>query len=113
MDDEWYSPPFYSLLRGYKMYLQVHCNGRGAGKGTHVSVFVHLMRGEFDDKLKWPFRGEVTVQLLSQEGRRGHSTKVVNFCDGSSDGVGCRVTDEVVGVASGSGLGLCQVYSTW
>ena len=29
----------------------------------HVSVYVHLMRGEFDDLLKWPFCGEVTIKL--------------------------------------------------
>ena len=62
-DDAWYSPPFYTHLGGYRMCLRVDANGNGDGKGTHVSVFVHLMRGEFDDLLKWPFRGEVTIQL--------------------------------------------------
>ena len=46
-----------------KMCLLVDANGCGRGKGTHVSVFVCLMRGEFDDYLKWPFNGTVTVQL--------------------------------------------------
>ena len=61
--DVWYSPPFYSHLGGYKMCLKVHANGYGDGKGTHVSVFVRLMKGVFDDTLKWPFCGDVTVQL--------------------------------------------------
>ena len=62
-DDIWYSPPFYTHLGGYRMCLGGVANGYDEGKGTHVSVHVHLMRGEYDDLLKWPFRGEVTIQL--------------------------------------------------
>ena len=60
-NDEWFSPPFYTHRGGYRMGLCVYANG--IWKGTHVSVYVCLMRGEFDDLLKWPFRGEVTIQL--------------------------------------------------
>ena len=62
-DDEWHSLPFYSHVRGYKMCLNVYANGHGKGKGTHVSVFVCLMMGEFDDDLKWPFSGTFAIQL--------------------------------------------------
>ena len=64
-DDVWYSPPIYSHAGGYKMRLEMYANGVGAGKGTHVSMYVRLMRGEFDDHLKWPFNGEVTVTLIT------------------------------------------------
>ena len=40
---------FLSLLA-----IQVYPNGDGAGRGTHVSVKVALMPGEFDDLLCWP-----------------------------------------------------------
>ena len=59
----WYSPPFFSHLGGYKMCLNVSATGVRDGRGTHVSVFAHLMKGEFDDLLKWPFCGELTIQL--------------------------------------------------
>ena len=62
--DEWYSNPFYTHPHGYKMCLRVDAKGWGNGRDTHVSVFVHMMQGEYDDHLEWPFRGEVTVQLL-------------------------------------------------
>ena len=62
-DDAWYTPPFYSHLGGHKMCLKVYANGRGSGKGSHISVSVLLMRGEFDSSLKWPFCGDVTIQL--------------------------------------------------
>ena len=65
-NSEWYSPPFYTHPRGYKMCLEVDANGNGCGKGSHVSVFVFMMKGEYDDSLKWPFLGDITVQLLNQ-----------------------------------------------
>ena len=49
-NDEWYSPPFYTHLGGYRICLRVHANGVGTAKGTRVSVFVYLMRGEYDDR---------------------------------------------------------------
>ncbi len=63
----WLSPPVYTHDRGYKIRLAVYVNGRRGtpvaigGRGTHVSVMVHFMRGEFDDSLKWPFRGAIIM----------------------------------------------------
>ena len=71
-DDDWFSPPFYSHTGGYKMCLRGCANGRIIGKGTHVSLYVHLMRGEHDDYLEWPFHGDVTVQLLNQRSEEEH-----------------------------------------
>ena len=64
----WYSPPFYTHPRGYKMCLKVDANGNGDGEGSHVSLFVYMMKGEYDDSLKWPFQSDITIQLLSQIG---------------------------------------------
>ena len=71
---DWYSRPFYTGMGGYKMCLEVDANGDGAAKGTHVSVFTYLMRGEFDSQLKWPFRGTVTIQLVNQLEDKEHHT---------------------------------------
>ena len=48
----WYSPPFY-YGAGYKMQLAVYANGTGAGAGTHVSIVLLQMKGEYDDQLQW------------------------------------------------------------
>ena len=59
-----------------------------------MGVTVHLVRGEFDDHLKWPFRGSLTFMLLDQEGD-GHIVKVVPFNDTVPDKVAERaVTGE-------------------
>ena len=62
----WFSPPFYTYPKGYKMCVGIYANGYGEQEGTHTSVGVHLMKGEFDDQLKWPFRGQITTRLLSE-----------------------------------------------
>ena len=65
-NEEWFSDPVYSHFGGYKMRLRVDANGVREGKGTHVSVFAYLMRGDNDDNLKWPFKGTIKVSLLNQ-----------------------------------------------
>ena len=39
-------------------------NGNGSGKETHLSLFLTVMRGDFDVLLKWPFSQTVTFTLL-------------------------------------------------
>ena len=75
----WHSPPFYTHPQGYKMCLSVYANGCGEGKGTHVSVYAHLMRGEFDDHLKGPFQGDVTIAMLNQLEDNNHITRTIPF----------------------------------
>ena len=63
---EFYSQPFYTSRFGYKMCACVYLNGDGVGRGTHVSVYVAMMKGEFDGILPWPFRQKVTITLCAQ-----------------------------------------------
>ena len=88
----WYSPPFYTHPQGYKMCVRVSANGDGSGRDTHVSVFVNLMRGEFDDHLKWPFRGDVTVAMLNQLEDNHHITKTTRFTETADNVISGRVT---------------------
>ena len=78
-NEEWYSPCFYTSLGGYKMKLKVYPNGDGNGKGTHVSCYICLMSGEYDDTLEWPFRGEVTIELLNQLADSSHFKANISF----------------------------------
>ena len=89
--DKWYSPPVYSHYQGYKLCLRVDTNGSGDGKGTHVSVFVYFMKGEFDDSLKWPFRGVISFRLLDQLKVEDHQSHVITYNDRASDGCCSRV----------------------
>ena len=69
------SAPFYSHFGGYKACLKVFGNGIGIGKGTHVSAFIYLMRGDNDDNLTWPFNGTIRVSLLNQLENGQHCTR--------------------------------------
>ena len=68
----WYSPRFYTHAQGYKLCLAVYANGNGDGKGTHMSVYLCLMKGENDDTLTWPMRCKCTITLLNQLKDEGH-----------------------------------------
>ena len=62
-----YSPCFYTSRYGYKMCARIYLNGDGMGRGTHISVFFVVMRGQYDALLRWPFRQKVTFMLMDQD----------------------------------------------
>ena len=106
--DLWYSRPFYSHIGGYKMRLRVYANGFDDGETTHVSVFVHLMKGEYDEQLNWPFRGDLMIQLLNQRRDEGHWETTVPFDDTAGDEL-CRQSDGTVSHQC-TRLRLCQIH---
>jgi TNF receptor-associated factor 4 len=61
------------------MCIGVDASGSEEGKGTHVSVYANLMRGEYDDHLQWPFKGSISIELCNQRdiSRRGLVEKIV------------------------------------
>ena len=83
--DKWYSEPFYTHHHGYRMCLRVDANGSGLGQGKYVSVFCCLMQGEFDNLLRWPFLGQITIQLMDQHEPHEHHTKTFYFNTAGSD----------------------------
>ena len=92
-DEAWLSDPVYSHFGGYKMCLRVDANGHNEGKGTHVSVFACLMRGDNDDHLKWPFKGTIKVSLLNQlEDEQHHTKELWSPDDDVSEDISGRVT---------------------
>ena len=74
----WSSPGVYTCP-GYKFCLIVHPNGNNDGEGTHVSCYIRLIPGEYDDILEWPFLGEVTVELLNQLEDNNHHEEFMTF----------------------------------
>ena len=61
------------------MQLKVNANGDDSVKGTHLSLFVYVMPGEYDDSLEWPLDHIVTIQLLNWSSDSGHVEKTVNY----------------------------------
>ncbi|XP_041091381.1 TNF receptor-associated factor 2-like [Polyodon spathula] len=63
-----HSPAFLSHPFGYRLCLRLYPCGDGVGWGSHVSLFLCVMRGEWDDVLPWPFRHRVTFSCLDASG---------------------------------------------
>jgi hypothetical protein len=68
----WQSPSFYTEPFGYKLCLVVYPNGCCNGTDTHLSLFVHVMAGEFDHQNDWPIDVGITVQIQNQLEPKGH-----------------------------------------
>ena len=75
----WYSEPFYLHPKGYKMCLKVFANGASLHKGSHTSVYLTLMKGKYDDNLKWPLQGNFKVSVLNQLADASHWEKEVKY----------------------------------
>ena len=100
------------------MCLRVNAAGSGTGEGTHVSVFLHLMKGPHDDKLQkrglFPamHNGGFKVELLNQLNYKGHHVMFLNTASPQSscrnEAVAARVTDQKV---SEYGCGFPQFIS--
>ncbi|XP_032881514.1 TNF receptor-associated factor 5 isoform X1 [Amblyraja radiata] len=67
-----FSQPFYTSRCGYRLCARAYLNGDGAGKGTHLSLFFVVMKGEYDSLLMWPFKQKVTLALLDQSPKKHH-----------------------------------------
>ena len=85
VDDIWYSVPFYSGIDGYKLYLRVDADGYDTYKGTHVSVYAGITKGENDERLQWPFNGEITIELLNWREDKGHVEKIIDHYNAQID----------------------------
>jgi len=105
---QWYSNSFYTHDHGYKLRLLVYPAGYGDCKGTHLSVFLCLMKGPHDDELKWPLRGKFELKLLNQTSDHKHDSNVVNFDCHTSGSVAGRV---ITGNQASCGWGFCRFIS--
>ena len=76
--------PFFTS--GYKMCLVLYANGNGDGKGSHLSVFLHILHGH-DDQLDWPLKGTFIIELLNQLEDKNHHRGTLNY---PGDGEHCK-----------------------
>ncbi len=76
-----YSPAFYTRPNGYKLCMRINLNGVDSGVGKNVALYVHMVQGDYDDTLDWPFTGKFTLSILDQSddvSSRRHISKTVN-----------------------------------
>ena len=64
---------------GYNLKLRIYPNGCGSYSNTHLSVFIVVMKGEYDDALAWPFSKRVRVTLIDQQDDEDKRENISSF----------------------------------
>ena len=77
--EPWYSPPFYTSARGYKIQLVIT-----PIYGDSLSVKVSGMPSDNDDHLKWPCCGTVCLSLRANARLSKNMTSRISFTLGAS-----------------------------
>ena len=78
-----YSPLYCTHSFGYKFRLKVFRTqySKMLSLDAFTSLYVEIMPGPFDEKLKWPFRGSFTIQIVNQLSDCNHYERMVQFDD--------------------------------
>ena len=92
-----YSIPMYTHPGGYVFMLQFWPIGLNDGRNTHLSVSVHLLKGDHDAELKFPAKFTATIQLLNQHRDQDHHTRDIQ----------CEVTRAKIDVVK------CYIGADW
>ena len=95
-----YSPPFYSAQYGYKMCAKLYMNGDGFGKGSHLSLFFVVMKGDYDALQTWPFQKKITMMLLDQ----GNGDHMIDAFNSDPQSSSFQRPKSDMNIASGSPL---------
>ena len=113
LESAYFTPPFYTSSRGHKMCLKVYPAGESAdNKGTHMSAYGFLLKGEYDDSLSWPFYADVVIDILNWRGDHSHHRKVLQFDDDSCADARARVYDDDALAPNGWGNNKVIPHST-
>ena len=79
----WYSQPFYTHSQGYRMCIVVKPNSglTEIRRKIHACVIVSIciVEGPFDARLKWPFRGILTIQIVNQSVDHRHFSETIHY----------------------------------
>ena len=97
-NNQYFSPSFTTSPQGYRLCLRVDANGNGSGKNSHLSIYVLIMKGQYDDRLQWPFTGTIIIELLNWLEDKGHYKRTRSI-DKNNDFV--RVTEREYGMSAG------------
>ena len=69
------SSQFYRY--GYKCKIGIYPNGFSCGENTHLTVFLVIMKGEYDATLTWPFEKKFTFTLIDQQENEHNRENIV------------------------------------
>jgi len=73
-----HSAPCFTSDYGYKYCLRLFPDGDGIGKGQFLSLYLVIMRSEYDNILKWPCQMKLKVTLINQQSRCKDLVEIVS-----------------------------------
>uniref|UniRef100_A0A1I7V529 TNF receptor-associated factor 2 n=1 Tax=Caenorhabditis tropicalis TaxID=1561998 RepID=A0A1I7V529_9PELO len=76
-----FSTPFMSHRFGYKMMACACLFGDGSSAGKSISLYVLILKGEFDPTLEWPFNRSIKISLLDQNPRPEERVNITYVID--------------------------------
>ena len=79
------SSPFYTHPHGYKLRLRV------LTEGEELGIYTYIVPGEYDNCLKWPFKGTIRVEVLNQLKDENHFSYIFDYSNASPHQC-CRAT---------------------
>ena len=89
--EEWRSPPFYTHQNGYKLKVRIGACVRLSNGQKYTSAHLILMKGENDNKLKWPFKGKFVIKLFNQDQDEWHYAHTFDFSNPECEEACARV----------------------
>ena len=99
------SSSFYTHQKGYKMCIRVYPYGYDECEGTHLCAVTFLMNGDNDNRLQFPFRGSITLQILNHvsNGEDGNYERTFEYND-KTDDIMCKRVPESESMNSGMAM---------
>ena len=86
---------FYTGKQGYKLKLRVDPDGDQTRRNRYLSLYVGIMKGDYDAILPWPFREQVTFSVIDQQPDAAQRKNVVSVVEPNErPGFSCRPTVE-------------------
>ena len=62
-----FSPVFYTSRDGYRLTCKIYLNGDGQAFNEFVSIYLVILRGNFDALLSWPFKQKCSFVLVDKQ----------------------------------------------
>jgi hypothetical protein len=62
-----FSPVFYTSRDGYRLTCKLYLNGDGQAFNEFVSIYLVILRGNFDALLSWPFKQKCSFVLVDKQ----------------------------------------------
>lgn len=76
--NDFYTPTFYSSPKGYCMRIKLYVMETESEK-IYLSVCPGILKGEFDEELKWPLVGKMTCKILNQVEDEQHLKRTIDL----------------------------------